>query len=279
MVKQDRTVKILYGSAPGRLITRGMLAVGVPRLIASYLRSPVSRPRIKRFIRKNRIDMTPYEKKKYSSFADFFARKKENVTFDSDPASLISPCDAYLSFCPIERDGSFVIKGTPYRLRDLIGETEDADALCGGLCLIFRLSVDDYHRYIWFDGGYVGDDVYTEGKLHSVQPICCEKYPVYRMNRRRRQRFESDGFGLCYLVEVGALAVGGIVNDAEDRRVSRGEEMGHFELCGSTVVLLLGKGRAELLREIADAASREGEVKVRQGQVIGRAAGGKKNEG
>ena len=272
MVKQDRTIKVLYGSAAGRALTKGLLAAGAPRLIASYLRSPASRPRIKRFIRKNGIDMTPYEKKDYASFADFFVRKKENVTFDGDPASLISPCDAYLSFCPIEKDGSFIIKGTPYSLRDLIGETEDADALCGGLCLIFRLSVKDYHRYIWFDGGYVGDDVYTEGKLHSVQPICCEKYPVYRLNRRRRQRFESDGFGLCYLIEVGALAVGGIVNEAEDRRVARGEEMGHFELCGSTVVLLLGKERAELLPEIKDAALKDGEVKVRQGEVIGRAA-------
>ena len=41
--------------------------------------------------------------------------------------------------------------------------------------------------------------------------------------------------------EIGALVVGGIFNEKENSRFSKGMEKGHFELAGSTIILLFEK--------------------------------------
>ena len=70
-------------------------------------------------------------------------------------------------------------------------------------------------------------------------------------------------------MEVGALAVGGIVNERENESVKKGETMGHFSLMGSTIVLLLEKGRMELLPTIAEILATGAECPVKMGEWIG----------
>ncbi|MFR8335163.1 MAG: phosphatidylserine decarboxylase [Oscillospiraceae bacterium] len=41
----------------------------------------------------------------------------------------------------------------------------------GGLCLIFRLCVGDYHRYCYMDWGAKGENHFLPGVLHTVRPI------------------------------------------------------------------------------------------------------------
>ena len=74
-------------------------------------------------------------------------------------------------------------------------------------------------------------------------------------------------------IEVGALAVGGIINRKKNDVFLKGEEMGHFTLCGSTIVLFAQDNRLQLLPEI-EAAVREGrEYRVLQGDWIATQAG------
>lgn len=137
----------------------------------------------------------------------------------------------------------------------------------GGVCLVLRLRPSDYHHYCYIDDGYQGENHFISGVLHSVQPIACEKYPVFVLNRRSWTLLTTDHFGPVVQTEIGALIVGGIVNPRGNRRVRRGEEKGYFELAGSTITLLFEKGRICLRPEI-EAGLRRGEVQVRQGEWI-----------
>ena len=70
--------------------------------------------------------------------------------------------------------------------------------------------------------------------------------------------------------EIGALVVGGIVN-APEGPMARGWEKGYFDLCGSTIVLLLEPGRVQLIPAYADILDTEREQRVIQGQWVATA--------
>ena len=78
-------------------------------------------------------------------------------------------------------------------------------------------------------------------------------------------------FGDIVIMEVGALLVGKIVNHHGKTAVRRGQEKGYFQFGGSTVVMLLKRGAAEIDGDIL-ANSKEGiETVVRFGERIGAA--------
>ena len=73
------------------------------------------------------------------------------------------------------------------------------------------------------------------------------------------------------VMEVGALLVGKIVNHAVQPQVRRGQEKGYFRFGGSTVVMVLQPGTAQIDADIL-ANSREGyETVVKYGEAIGTA--------
>ena len=80
----------------------------------------------------------------------------------------------------------------------------------------------------------------------------------------------TEHFGPVVQTEVGALLVGGIVNEMENTFITKGMEMGHFELAGSTIVLLFQKDRISLLPEIRDKLDSGKEFRVELGKQIGR---------
>ena len=61
----------------------------------------------------------------------------------------------------------FQIKGSRYSLPDLLGGQENATRYANGLCLVFRLCVDDYHRYCYIDWGVKGENHFLPGILHT----------------------------------------------------------------------------------------------------------------
>ncbi len=229
------------------------------------------RPIIGGFARRNGIPLTPEQKKSFGSYQEFFLRRRPPLPVDQTPEILVSPCDGWLSAFPIREDSSFVIKGAPYRLEDLIADKRLARQFQGGDCLIFRLCPSDYHHYSYIDDGFQGKNHFIPGALHSVQPLACQTYPVYTLNRRCWSLLESDHFGPVIQAEIGALIVGGIVNDHENAQVSRGMEKGRFDLAGSTIVLLFQKDRVQLLPEIAQLLKTQEEYRAVQGTAVGRA--------
>jgi len=63
--------------------------------------------------------------------------------------------------------------------------------------------------------------------------------------------------------------VGGICNEKENARFCKGTEKGHFELAGSTIILLFEAGQMQLKPELLEKLSREEEVPVKEGEWIG----------
>lgn len=265
----NAAMRFLYGNPVGRAIIKVMLAVKAPKVMAWYLHTPFSKGMIRRYIRKYNISMKGYPRIGYRSFSDFFERRKIKNSFDPEPNHFISPCDGHLSAYPISTESVFAIKGSSYRVSDLVDDVTLAGRFSGGQALVFRLAPNDYHHYCFIDDGFVHDHQFKEGQLHSVQPIALANVPVFRLNRRCRTLIETDNFGPVIQVEVGALAVGGIVNERENEPVKKGETMGHFSLMGSTIVLLVEKGRMELNPEIAEVLATGVECPVKMGQWIG----------
>ena len=269
-MSENGMMNFLYGHAAGRAILNILLKAGLPKLMAAYLRSGLSKPMIGKYIKKYGIDPSEFEDVPYRSFSDFFIRKRKNPAFDADVSHLISPCDGLVSRFPISSDSAFEIKGSLYRIFDLMGDEDTAEKFTGGDCLIFRLRAQDYHRYCFIDSGYVHENRFFEGQLHSVQPISLLNYPVFRLNRRVCMVMDTDHFGTVAQIEVGAMAVGGIANPFENCRVEKGQEMGRFELRGSTIVMLFEKDRIKLLPELAEKLTNGKEAPVRYGEYIGK---------
>ncbi len=266
--KNNTAVCFFYGTALGRQLLKLLQKLHVDHLIVRYLRSNKSRSFLYWYVKHYEIPVLPEELQQYRSFRDFFARDRKYVNVDLNPEHLISPCDGWLSVYPILDSSNFAIKHSRYQLGDFLKDEELAKRYQGGTCLVFRLCASDYHHYSYIDDGYQGKNNYIEGELHSVQPIACKTYPVFVLNRRSWCLLATANFGPVIQTEIGALIVGGIANRDGGSRFYRGQEKGHFELAGSTIVLLFEQGRIRLLPELTEIMEEHGEVRVEQGMWI-----------
>ncbi len=263
------SVHYLYSTAPGRFLLKWIMKTRMDRIAVWFLRSPLSKPLIGSFVKKNGLDVTKEEIKSFHTYQQMFTRTRPDIPVDPAPEHLISPCDSWLSAFPIDQNSCFSIKGSHYRIQDFLQDDSLAQTFLGGTCLVFRLCVTDYHHYCYIDDGYQEENHPIPGALHSVQPIACEQFPIYVLNKRSWCLMRTDHFGPVVQCEIGALVVGGIVNPIENARFSKGQEKGYFDLAGSTVVLLFAPGQIQLLPELQDALSSTEEVQVKQGQWIG----------
>ncbi len=268
---QDRILKGLYGTVPGRFLLKLLVSPAVSKLTGAFLDSGLSRALISGFVRRHSIDMAQCESREYRSYNDFFTRKlaKGARTLDACPGALVSPCDSRVSVYPIDGESSFSIKNTRYTVDSLLRSHRLAAEFMGGYVWVFRLCVEDYHRYIYVDDGRVGEAVRIPGVLHTVNPVAGDRYPVYKENTREYGLFRSRHFGRMVQMEVGAMLVGKIRNHARGQRVRRGWEKGRFEFGGSTVILITGKDKVLPDADIRSNSRLGIETKVRLGQRVG----------
>ena len=263
---------VFYTNAPGRMLFKVMQKAGCFKVGAWFLHTRASKRMIAGCIRKNGIDMQPFAGQSYASFAEFFARRKETEKCAHESGVFISPCDGQLSIYEVGGDMTIPMKGSVYSLADLVPDPELAARFRGGLCLVFRLEASDYHHFCCFDDGRMTETHYIPGQLHSVQPIAHEHVPVFRLNRRWWSVLETEHFGTAVQVEIGAMMVGGVKRCVGSERFSRGDEMGNFELAGSTIVILLDESvhrRMVLEERLLPAVGGEKEVRVRMGSAVG----------
>lgn len=270
---QDRMLGLLYGNAFGRAVLRVLISPVVSKAAGCFLSSRLSVGLIRPFVRKNGIDLTQFEPARYRSYNEFFSRKIRAGLrpIDREPSHLIAPCDSKLTVLPITPESRFLLKNTLYTLPDLLKNKALAASYAGGYAMIFRLTVDDYHRYCYVDDGEKDGNVRIPGVLHTVNPIANDVYPIYKENAREYSVLHSRHFGKVLMMEVGALLVGKIVNHHGAARVCRGQEKGYFEFGGSTVVLLLEKDKAVIDGDLLENSRRNIETVVRMGEKIGRA--------
>ena len=263
---------LLYNTIPGRCMLRILTRPGVSKLCGSFLDSRASKVLIGPFVRANSIDLSLFYSDSFTCFNDCFARriKPGMRPFDNDPFAFVSPCDGLLTVYEIESDTVIPVKQSRYSIPRLLHSTKLAKRYSGGYCLVFRLCVNHYHRYAYFDNGTKGENHFIEGKLHTVQPVALEKLPVFTENCREFTVMNTENFGKVVQMEVGAMLVGKIKNFHGRHAFRRGEEKGCFMYGGSTIILLVEKDRVVIDDMILRASAKGEETPVRMGEYVGR---------
>ena len=254
-------LNFLYNNPFGRVILRFVSGHLCSNIYGAYNHSRLSRHSIKSFIAKNHMEIENPEQ--YKSFSEFFTRKEQR-TVDEGRNVLISPADSKLLCYDINPDQIIKIKHTKYSVRDLIDQ--DCEGFEGGHCLVFRLAVDNYHRYCFADDGEMLEKKHIKGRLHTVSSFS-DKYKVYIQNDREMSILQTKHFGKMIQIEVGAMLVGRIKN-VDKTTFKKGEEKGYFDFGGSTVVLLVNKD-IKIDDDILAQSAKGIETKVSYGERIG----------
>ena len=241
-------------------------------MCGAFCDSHISKILIRPFVKANSIDLADYYSESFTCFNDCFTRliKPGKRTFDPDPSAFCSPCDGHLSVYPIVENTVLPVKQSQYSIPRLLHSKRLAKIYDGGYCLVFRLCVDNYHRYSYIDKGVKGPNHFIPGVLHTVQPVALAKRPVFTENCREFTVMNTENFGKIVQVEVGAMLVGRIKNHHGRHEFLRGEEKGCFLYGGSTIILLVKKDRIVLDDAILRASRRGIETSVHMGELLGR---------
>src|ERR1700739_2840885 len=137
VVQQDDVNFLLTNRIPRRLLTRFMgwfsrieqplvrdASIGLWRLFCD-------------------VDLAGAKKIASASLHDCFVRELQEGArpIDADPAVLVSPCDGIVGACGTVTDGELLqVKGRPYPLRELLGDSGWANEYLGGRSVTRRLA-------------------------------------------------------------------------------------------------------------------------------------------
>ena len=259
----------LYKNPLGGLALKVAKQRFVSRIAGWYLNKKRTTKYIKGFIKDNNIDMEEYPEVEYKCFNEFFSRKiKEGRRiFSNNKKDFCSPCDSRLQVFKIDEKEEFTIKKHKYTLESLLRDKKLANEYKNGYLMVFRLFVDDYHRYTFIDDGKVIKTRTINGKYHNVGPIAFEKHKIYPEAQREYSVLKTENFGEIIQMEVGAMLVGKIVN-YDIKKFSRGEEKGYFLYGGSTIIIIVKENTLKIDQDILDNSKVPMETKVKQGEKI-----------
>jgi phosphatidylserine decarboxylase len=207
------------------------------------------------------LDLSEAKKTSFTSMHDCFTRElKEGARpIDHDPAVLVSPCDAIVGACgAIAGTDLFQIKGSSYRLEELLRDAGLVAAYRNGRYVTLRLTSSMYHRFHAPHDCRVERVTYISGDTWNVNPIALKRVPkLFCQNERAivETRLAAGGQKIT-LVPVAAILVASIrlnfldiahVRDlgdtpaACDAVYAKGAEMGYFEH-GSTIIVFAPDG-------------------------------------
>lgn len=265
----------LYRTVCGRMLLKLLIQPKVSKAAGRFLSSGVSKWVVPYYIWKHEIDMSDIEIPQggFSSFNDFFTRKRKTAYDDLSCGYLISPCDGFLTPVKIRKNTVFHLKNTEFSLEDLLKDKELAKKFYDGTALIFRLTPANYHRYCYAADGKLLCHRKIGGKLHCVRPIALRTTAVFTQNSREYTVIKTNQFGTMIQMEIGALLVGKIQNHRNPSSINEvraGAEKGYFEFGGSTIVILFQKGRICFPKKLYERRNSDGEIPVRMGENISK---------
>lgn len=265
---QAKFLSFLYRNFLGRVLLRVIRSRWVSRLMGAYMDSRFSKGRVKKALQ-NGIDMEGVEETSFPNYNALFTRRRKEGTypFSEDPSHFCSPADSRLTVYPLKDGTVFPVKLSPYTAAELLDSAEEGAHFRDGYAFVFRLCPEDYHRYAFFDGGRLLSSRFVQGTFHTVNPVALAKLPVFHRNCRNVSILETENFGRCAYVEVGAMMVGKIVNHGQEA-FARGEEKGYFAFGGSTVVVLVGKDVLTPCEDIVKNSDQGIETYVRAGETV-----------
>jgi phosphatidylserine decarboxylase len=246
-----------------RVLPRARIGRAIGRLADRRWSAPVGRAVVGLYSRVYDVDFEEcVQNGGWSSFDAFFTRRLRDGAraVDPDPRAVASPADGRVeSMGSIDEGGTFVVKGRPYAVAELVGDAQEARRFLGGAGCVVYLSPRDYHRVHAPVSGKVRRIRSMPGDYYPVNAIGMRHVPnLFARNRRVSIEIDADGgLGRVTVVMVVAMIVGRITTvgvDAHDvplgdhvfdppLAVSRGQEIGVFHL-GSTAVVLVEKRAA-----------------------------------
>lgn len=208
------------------------------------------------------LNLEEARKQRFASLHDCFVRelKPGARPIDTDPATLVAPCDAIVGACG-QLDGVRLIqaKGHHYFLHELLDDPELAARYRDGCYATLRITACRYHRFHAPLDGHVPRIDYIAGDAFNVNPPAVARIAkLYCRNERAVVRFEVEGQAPpVLLVPVAAILVASIRFTFTDVRLhlkyagpnridcdaalAKGDEMGWFEH-GSTIIVIAPRG-------------------------------------
>ncbi len=264
----QKKLNFMYYTPLGRILLKAVFASHWFAFLSGlYYSSPLSKKSLEKFINQYSVDLTHCDKDDFASFNDFFTRKESRkLTLNED--YLISPADSFMSVYTIKDNLQLDIKNRQYSISQLLKNSKYIDRFRDGICIVYRLTLSDYHRYIFTSSGNIVENTYIKGKLHTVRPMegSCHNYFE---NSRNINILETTNQGLVAHIEVGAMQVGKIVNHKTKGEYSLLEEKGYFQFGGSTIIQLFEKDTITIHDEITHHSNNDTPVKIKQGERIG----------
>lgn len=277
-VASERLLRWFYEDPIGFvLFDRYLNSARSNRLIGRWMRHPISRRSIARFVERHGIDLSDaaLSIEQYPNFNAFFARqlKADARPFNLQPERFCAPADGkVLVYADYAGQEDLPVKGAMVAKQALLGSGVDAAPYAGGAALVLRLAPSDYHRFHMPDDARADPARLIPGRYHSVSPIALARLPtLYSTNTRAVTLLHTWMFGQIAYIEVGAFAVGSIVQTYTPGVVRRGQEKGYFQFGGSTIVLLFEPGRIQFDDDLARDGVAQLEVQIRAGAAIGSA--------
>ena len=334
----QKAIYFLYHHFLGRLLLKMIFARPYFSFLRGlYYNSFLSKKDIAPFVEKYGLSKELL-KKNYQSFGAFFSRKeavnlreagKENTKENGEAwkeklrekgqarkQAFYATASGKLLAYKIDQEGQIIfsgsenngesnllpleIKGNFYSIEKIL-KARCPEFLKGGTLLVFRLSLPDYHRYIFPARGRILRTKKIKGRLDSVRKEAAH-FKAFSENKREISLLELEGMGKILHVEVGAMLVGHIHNHlgfkpSFDKAVechkekgteccgekgniqiggknhlahcfAAGEEKGYFSLGGSTIVELLNE-KIVIDEDLFENTNKGLETKLEIGERIG----------
>ena len=276
-----------------RVLPRARIGRAIGRLAEAPWSPPLGRAVVSLYSRVYDISLHEcVQKGDWASFDAFFTRRlvEGSRAVDRDPRNVLSPADGRIeSMGIIDEGGTFPVKGRPYSVEELVGDSRSARRYVGGAGFVVYLSPRDYHRVHAPVGGEIRRIRSIPGDYFPVNSVGMQHVPnLFCRNRRVAIEIEADGgLGRVTVVMVVAMIVGRITTigfDAPDvpigdhtfepsLRVAQGDELGVFHL-GSTAVVLAEK-RATGKWLVSEGSVRYGQALLRAPEGTAAAVDGR----
>jgi len=278
MVPGEKWLQWLYHNPIGKLALHGIVKrKALTHWYGKKMDNPASKSRIPGFVNHLKIDMSealaPVEA--FNTFNDFFIRRLKSSArpINPSPDSLVSPADGKLmAFHDITQLSTFFAKGQAFSIEHFLQDPLLSRKYRGGTLAIIRLAPVDYHRFHFPADGQISRSTTINGAYYSVSPYAVKKrMSIYWENKREYSVLKTATAGDVLMCEVGATMVGAIVQSyTPETGVKKGEEKGWFKFGGSTVVLLLEKGKARVDQDIIENTANGYETSIRMGEQLAR---------
>ncbi|MGD9157721.1 MAG: phosphatidylserine decarboxylase [Desulfobacteraceae bacterium] len=278
-VPGERWLKWLYYNPFGKLALQS--AVKRKFLTQWYgkkMDMPASKAKIPDFVKSLQIDMSEVlcPVNDFSTFNDFFIRqlKPESRQVNRQSDVLVSPADGkVMAFSEIQRLDTFFAKGQEFLLEKFLQDQSLSSKYTEGTMLIIRLAPADYHRFHFPADGRISKSTRINGAYYSVSPYAVKnRMKIYWENKREYSVLSTANAGDILLCEVGATMVGSIVQSySADTEVKKGQEKGWFAFGGSTIIILLEKGKVQVDDDILENTKKGYETGIKMGERLATA--------